>query len=273
MKVTSVVGALLLASTAIAAPSKLQQKRQDRLAKRAAERRGQRPLAVNYTSMGDNIVLGESKEVQYDSNWAGAVVIDSGITQVTGTFTIPTVKEPSGGSSNTEYGASAWVGIDGDTCESAILQTGVEFLVEGTETLYEAWYEWYPDYSYTFSNFPVAPGQSITATVKATSKTSGTATLVNHSTGQTVTHTFSNEASLGSLCETNAEWIVEDFESGSTLVPFANFGSVTFTGASYVAGGTTKGVSGASVLDVEQNGKIETSCGVTGSSSVYCNYE
>lgn len=67
----------------------------------------------------------------------------------------------------------------------------------------------YPDYSYTFSNFDVAPGDSIKATVIATSKTSGTATIENLSTGDSVTHTFSNEASLGSLCETNAEWIVE----------------------------------------------------------------
>jgi len=121
MKFTTVVSTLLLASTAIAAPSKLQQKRHERLAKRLAEARTGRPLAVNYTSMGDRIVLPKKVgEVQYDSNWAGAVIIDSAITQVTGTFTIPTVKEPSGGSSRQEYGASAWVGIDGDTCASGM---------------------------------------------------------------------------------------------------------------------------------------------------------
>jgi len=31
-------------------------------------------------------------------------------------------------------------------------------------------------------------------------------------------------------------FVMQDFESGSALVPFANFGSVTFTGASYTAG-------------------------------------
>lgn len=92
---------------------------------------------------------------------------------------------------------------------SAILQTGVDFLIEGTETEYAAWYEWYPDYSYDFDNFDVSPGDVITATVKATSKTAGTATIENQSTGDSVTHTFSDEASLGSLCLTNAEWIVE----------------------------------------------------------------
>ena len=43
----------------------------------------------------------------------------------------------------------------------------------------------------------------------------------------TVTHTFSGESD-GSLCEYNAEWIVEDFEEGDSLVEFADFGTVTF---------------------------------------------
>jgi len=41
----------------------------------------------------------------------------------------------------------------------------------------------------------------------------------------------------------------------------------------HFAGGEVKGVTGATILDVEQNGKVVTSCGTTGSSGVYCNYE
>jgi hypothetical protein len=48
-------------------------------------------------------------------------------------------------------------------------------------------------------------------------------TVKNISTGKTVTHTFSNEASLGSLCEYNAEWIVEDFDENGSEVTFADF--------------------------------------------------
>jgi hypothetical protein len=109
-------------------------------------------------------------------------------------------------------------------------------------------------------------------TVTASSKTSGTATITNESTGKTVSHTFSNEGSLGSLCETNAEWIVEDFESGNGLVPFANFGTVTFSGATATQNGATVGPSGAQILDIEQNGQVLTSCGDS-SSSVTCTYE
>ncbi|KAK4552071.1 hypothetical protein LTR86_010607 [Recurvomyces mirabilis] len=282
MRYTTALSSALLASTAFALPTaeQMSERRHQRLAERLSKPSGQRfgstsrPLAPNTISQSDFIAVpNNTKEVTYSSNWAGAVIESSGITTVTGTFTIPTVKEPSGGSSSTEYGAAAWVGIDGNQCGSAILQTGVEFFVEGTQTAYQAWYEWYPDYSYNFPSFPVSPGQQIQATVHATSKTSGTAVLKNLSTGKSVTHTFSNEGGTGSLCETDAEWIVEDFQSGSALVPFANFGSVTFTGASYTHGGTTSGVSGASIIDVQQNGKVETNCGVSGSSTVTCTYQ
>ncbi len=43
---------------------------------------------------------------------------------MTGTFVVPTPSAPDGA-------ASAWVGIDGDTCGNAILQTGVDFDYSG----------------------------------------------------------------------------------------------------------------------------------------------
>lgn len=52
--------------------------------------------------------------------------------------------------------------------------------------------------------------------------------------GKSVTHTFTSQSKA--LQELNAEWIVEDFESGGALVPFANFGTVTFTGATATTG-------------------------------------
>jgi hypothetical protein len=100
----------------------------------------------------------------------------------------------------------------------------------------------------------------------------GVATIENVSSGQTVSYTFSNEASEGSLCEYNAEWIIEDFEEGSSLVQFADFGTVTFTGASATDGSGTVGVSGAEIIDIEQNNKVLTSCSTSGSNEVSCTY-
>ena len=141
---------------------------------------------------------------------------------MTATFTIPVPREPSGGTGF--HAGSAWVGIDGDTCGSAILQTGVDFVTHGNRTSFDgrrvllrltlrlnpfllilAWYEWFPAPSIDFKHISLAAGDVIRTTVVATSLTSGSAVLENLSTGQTVSHTFSNQPSL---CQANAEWIV-----------------------------------------------------------------
>jgi hypothetical protein len=107
--------------------------------------------------------------------------------------------------------------------------------------------------------------------VTASSKTGGTAVIENVTTGKTVTHTFSGEGSEGDLCEYNAEWIVEDFEEGSSLVSFANFGSVEFTGCSATSGSGTVGTTGSTIIDIEQN-SVLTSCSTPSSSEVLCTY-
>lgn len=219
------------------------------------------PFKTNVTVEGP---LG--KQVEYSSNWAGAVLIGSGYTSVTAEFVVPTPSAPSGGSSGTQYCASAWVGLDGDTCTSAILQTGVDFCVQGGQPLFDAWYEWYPDYAYNFNGISISAGDTIRVTVDASSKSGGTATVENVSSGQTVTHTFSGESAQ--LCETNAEWIVEDFSEGYSLVPFADFGTVTFTGASASTGGSSVGPSGATLIDIEQNGQVLTDVSVSGNQVV-----
>lgn len=110
-------------------------------------------------------------------------------------------------------------------------------------------------------------------TVTATSKTSGSAVIENTTTGQTVTETFTN-VSDGSLCEYDAEWIVEDFEECGTsceLVPFADFGTVTFTDVSATKSGSTVYPSSATIIDIEQSNEILTDCSAS-ASEVTCTY-
>ncbi|KAL1596574.1 hypothetical protein SLS60_009222 [Paraconiothyrium brasiliense] len=256
-----------LASTAFAAPS-----RQERAAARFNRREALRNSNPLQASDLEELRLANANEshVSYSSNWAGAVLIGTGYKSVTGTITVPTPKKPSSGSSSTQYAASAWVGIDGDTCSTAILQTGVDFYVKGTTVSFDAWYEWYPDYAYDFTGITVSAGDQIKMTVTATSTSAGSAVIQNLTTGKTVTKTFSGETNK--LCETNAEWIVEDFSSGNSLVPFANFGTVTFTGASATTSSGTVGVSGAEILDIKQGSTVYTSCSTSGSSTVTCSY-
>lgn len=103
-----------------------------------------------------NSATNSTSDVQYSSNWSGATLVTppSGQTfnAVSGTFTVPTPSAPSGVSATDgEYAASAWVGIDGNTYSTAILQTGVDFTVDTNgDVSYDAWYEWYPDYAYDF---------------------------------------------------------------------------------------------------------------------------
>jgi hypothetical protein len=263
-----VITALFCAGAVLAAPL-TEQRRQRRAARRAAARPRitQRPRNVTegFKTDGDDDI-----NVQYSSNWAGAVLIGNGYTRVSGSVTIPSAQVPAGGSSNEQYAASAWVGIDGDTCGTAILQTGVDTLIEDGEASFDAWYEWYPDYAYDFDDFEVGSGDTIAMTVVASSKAGGTATLTNSRTGQTVSHTFTGQGD-NPLCEENAEWIVEDFSDGGGLVPFANFGTITFTGTQAVQDGAEVDSSGSSIFDINQNGKVLTDCSADGY-TVRCSY-
>lgn len=77
-----------------------------------------------------------------------------------------------------------------------------------------------------------------------------------------MSHPFSAQPALSKV---NAEWIVEDFSTTSGLVPFANFGTVSFTGCSAVGSTGTVTPSGATLLDIKQNGVVLTNSVVSGS--------
>ncbi|TGO43185.1 hypothetical protein BHYA_0003g01410 [Botrytis hyacinthi] len=256
MKFSTVAATAFLAGSAVAAPGTAM--RQARAVKRAAGTHGN---PVKYVQ-GPSSEVTNKTDVSYSSNWAGAVLVGTGYTSVTGTFVAP--------SPSTAGSGSAWVGIDGDTCGTAILQTGIDWTKSGSSITYDAWYEWYPDYAYDFSGISISAGDTIKVTVTASSKTTGTAIVDNVTKGKSVSHTFSGGVD-GNLCEYNAEWIVEDFEEGSSLVNFANFGTVTFTGATAVKSGTTVGVTGATIIDLQQN-TVLTDCSLVGSTGVTCKY-
>lgn len=128
---------LLFAEAIMAA--RLTNRRREAHKARALSRKSHPKIAADAPTSGTV----NASNVEYSENWAGAVIISSEITSVTAEITVPSVSSASGSSSG-EQCASAWVGIDGDTCETAILQTGIDFCIEDGETAYDAWYEWYP---------------------------------------------------------------------------------------------------------------------------------
>jgi hypothetical protein len=111
MKLLTLASTLLLVGSAVAAPNTA--KRFAGHAKRAANSRTQ-GKPINRVSSGPEAESSNNTFVEYSSNWAGAVLIGTGYKSVTGTFTVPT---PS-----TDGSGAAWVGIDGDTCGTAILR-------------------------------------------------------------------------------------------------------------------------------------------------------
>ncbi|EKM56250.1 uncharacterized protein PHACADRAFT_253276 [Phanerochaete carnosa HHB-10118-sp] len=250
MLVSTLFVQALLTTTAFALPS-FKERHEARVARRASGVRSSHPRITNETY------------TEYSPNWAGAVLSSDAGTykSVTATFTVPTPQEPSGSSGS--HSAAAWVGIDGDTCQNAILQTGIEFTIDDGQVSYEAWYEWYPEPSYDFTDISISPGDSVTLSVTASSTTSGTVVITNESNGQSVTQAVSSSYEL---CQQDAEWIVEDFEQNGSQVPFANFGTVTFAGASAGTSLGSVGPSGATIWDIELNDQVVTSASVSDSS-------
>ena len=97
----------------------------------------------------------------------------------------------------------------------------------------------------------------------ATSTKAGTAVITNISKGKTVTKQITSTAAL---CEQDAEWIVEDFEENGGLVPFANFGTVTFSSASATTTSGAVGPGSATVIEIQQNNRVLTDVSVDDSS-------
>lgn len=263
----------LLATSAVAAPARKGSSLAQRLASR---RKTTLPILVEPSRTTEFSPAGNNSNVQYSDNWAGAVLTapPSGQTfnAVSAQFVVPTPKVPSGGSGT--YAASAWVGIDGDTYQDAILQTGVDFYASSSGGVsFDCWYEWYPNDAYDFSGISVSAGNTISLSVTSSSSSKGVATIKNLSTGQTVSKSLSAPSSSSHLSGQNAEWIVEDFEEDGSLVPLANWGTVTFTNAQYGASSSSGGTTGAQILDIEQNGKVYSSVSIPSSSEVVVSYE
>ena len=120
------VAALLCADAALAgvASTRSQARREARMARRAARR--------SSPYMGHNKT---TSHATVESNWGGAILEGSGFTAASATANVPA------GSGGASAAGTAWVGIDGATCDTAILQTGFDWYGDGT---YDAWYEWYP---------------------------------------------------------------------------------------------------------------------------------
>lgn len=175
------------------------------------------------------------------NNWSGYAVETSlaspqtgAVTDVKGSWVVPTVAGPEAGYS------SAWVGIDGYS-DGTVEQIGTEQDWSRGRAGYYAWFEMYPNNAYQIRNFPVKPGDTITAEVKYTS--SGFVLTINN---LTETASFTTTQTIRSANRSSAEWIFEAPSSYSGVLPLPNFGTVNFSGCVATLNGQTASISSSS---------------------------
>lgn len=212
------------------------------------------------------------------SNWGGYIVSSGGsiITETSGQFTVPTLK-----CSTKSAGAAEWVGIGG--VSGTLLQTGVETDCASGAQQDVGWWEEYPsnpNHEEPFTGLTISPGDSIVASVYQDGG-SWLTRLDDLSTGlsgwmvtgngwgvgaDSSNGTFTSQGSTASLTYsggTTAEWIVEDYSFGNALIPFANFGTVSFSNLTTSL--PTWALTGNDAVEIYQNSVLATPSSPSGS--------
>jgi hypothetical protein len=149
--------------------------------------------------------------------------------------------------------SSFWVGLDGDT-SSTVEQTGTDADCSGSTPQYYAWYEMYPKFPTNLKN-PVQPGDHFTATVTTNGSGGFTLTLSNTTRGWTNT----TNARLKSAKLASAEVIAEAPSSSGGVLPLANFGTVSFSGASVNGAALTSSTPGIDPITMQSGSTVKAS--------------
>jgi hypothetical protein len=171
------------------------------------------------------------------------------VTEISGEWTVPTLNCSATPSSE----VGIWVGIGGENWPTGgtsgeLLQTGVDGACSGAGQQDFGFFEWYPGTPNTpeaFTSFPVAPGDSIEASVYQSSNGSWVTRVDDLTTGlsgwmvsgqgwgvgEDAATTFTRQGTVPAVSYTGgytAEWVVEDVGPEGSPVPFADYGTVDF---------------------------------------------
>ncbi|KAH8660591.1 peptidase A4 family-domain-containing protein [Xylariales sp. PMI_506] len=162
---------------------------------------------------------GRQSQITYGDFAAGAVQYGTGFRSVTGTFVVPTP-------SNTEadFAASIWIGIEGNSTQTQILQSGLDIYVEDNQLVIDAWSQWHPNPVEIISGIAINAGDTITVAIDLVGTGEAAAVITNKSTGKSVTQDLSGDPIPIEFL--GAQWIVEELTPG--VEAFGQF-SVTFT--------------------------------------------
>lgn len=162
------------------------------------------------------------------SNWSGYVLATTpgSVNEVGATWQVPSLacaKTPNGQDAE-------WVGVDGASGQAndGLFQAGIASSCQGTQQSSFAWYEELPAAAQPI--FVVFAGDTITAQVSQLSPGTWQYELTDVTTGQSASQAFAYSGPGAS-----AEWIEEDPATSGQfgalqLAPYADYGSVRFTG-------------------------------------------
>lgn len=155
------------------------------------------------------------------TNWSGYAATSGTYSSVSSSWT-----EPTGQCTANNQFAAFWVGLDGFN-SSSVEQDGTLIQCVGTTPEYRAWYEMFPA-SPVYFNVTLKPGDHMTGSVTFTGGSTFNLKLSDSTQGWSE----SVNKSLSGAARSSAEVIVEAPSSSSGVLPLADFGTASFSGAS-----------------------------------------
>ena len=209
---------------------------------------------LNRTAAGPSVMAGRSHIPMIlhqkhgrnatSTNWSGYAVTgaNGSVSDVKASWVVPLIQGPC---PPTNQYASFWVGIDGYS-SNTVEQIGTDSDCVNGQSVYYAWYEFYPHWAYTINSVTIQPGDVISAEVSASAKGTFTVTLSVLRGNQL----FKTSAKMNNADRSSAEWIAEAPWSGGVL-PLANFGTALF-------GFASTGVSNTSSVTMKIGDQIKT---------------
>lgn len=187
--------------------------------------------------------------VQSSTNWAGYVAVSNitnpvknSVTKVAGSWIVPTITI----AKNNSYSAF-WIGIDGYS-NGTVEQIGTAHDSSSGVVQHYAWFEMYPGGSYSINGFPLAVGDTISATITYTGNGIFVMSLYNNTKKVFVTIPTAYTKSITAQ-RSSAEWIVEaPYLNG--ILPLANFGTAHLSGCTATINGVNHAIGLFPVIDL-----------------------
>jgi Peptidase A4 family len=214
------------------------------------------------------------------ATWSGYVLPsrDSPVTEASGRWTVPRLDC----STTPNSGAYIWVGIGGykwpaGGTSGTLLQTGIRADCTDGDPDYAGWFEEYPSTPNTakeFSGFPLSAGDVIEASVyertgggwetRVDDLTTGLSGVMVTGEGWGVeadsgNGTFIEQGSTVRLSYaggTTAEWIVEDYSRNGSIVPFVDYGTVSFS--NLTTSRSSRSLTRDDGVEIAQNGVVRS---------------